>query len=132
LKVALDLVVNEGLNPLEAAAKVGLHARTMYLALQKPFVLAYLRHARHVLREQARAQNIHHMIEMRSSSPNEMCKLGAMKLIEQDDEPALRSAAHAVAPGLVINVIAPSGPMPRPPTLDLTPVPEPDPPDDAA
>jgi hypothetical protein len=116
LKRALDRVVDEGMDPYEAARAEGLLARSMRKALAKAHVLQYLRQARVVLREQARAQNIHHMIEMRRSSPNEMARLGAMKLIESEDDSYRTTNAHAaLVPGLVIQILrdsrAPTEPM---------------------
>jgi hypothetical protein len=119
LKTVLDRVVNEGADPYEAGRAVGMHARSIRKALAKGHVLAYLRAARHVLREQARAQNIFHMIEMRRSSTNEMAKIAAMKLIEANDDAAGRDDHAGSTPGLVIHVI--HGTPSRPPTIDVTP-----------
>ena len=127
LKTALDLVVGEGLDPYEAAAKVGMHARSMRLALNKRHVLAYLRHAREVLRTTASAQNIHYAIKMRAESPNEMARLGAMKFIDNEEEHQRLSGGRQMMPGLQIVV------MNAPPslrsggssvTIDTMPAPE--------
>jgi hypothetical protein len=106
LKNVLDRVVNEGADPYEAGRAEGMLARSIRKALAKPHVLAYLRAARQVLREQARAQNIHHMIEMSRSSTNEMAKLGAMKLLEQNDEYSRPNAHGQTMPGLVICIVS--------------------------
>jgi hypothetical protein len=124
LKVCLDLVVNEGADPYEAARKIGYHARSMRLALAKPHVLAYLRRARQVLREQARAQNIHFMIKMRAEGSNEMAKLGAMRLIEADDEVAHRSSMP-VSPGLQIVIVDRGGSRTVAPTIEHESEPKP-------
>jgi hypothetical protein len=119
LKAALDLVVNEGLDPYEAAAKLNYHARSMRMALAKRHVLAYLRAQREVLRQTASAQNIHHAIDMRAHSSNEMCRLGAMKFIEQiEDEARSGGRPGAPLPGLQI-VIYQDRPAPR--VIDVTP-----------
>jgi hypothetical protein len=124
LKLALDLVVNEGLEPYEAAVKVGYHPRSMRLALNKRHVLTYLRRAREVLRKTASAQNIHFAIQMRARSSNAMARLGAMKFIEQDDEAEARSTAGPSAAGFVI--LLPAGFQPSPPEpIDVTPTVQP-------
>ena len=104
LKIALDLVVDQGLDPYEAAAKVGMHARSMRLALNKRHVLTYLRNAREVLRTTASAQNIHYAIKMRAESPNEMARLGAMKFIDNEEEHQRLSGSRQMSPGFVIVV----------------------------
>jgi len=124
LKEALDLVVNEGTDPYEAAAKVGLHARSMRLALARKHVLAYLRAQREVLRQRASAQNIFHAVKMRESSTNEMAKLGAMKFIEAIEETPRLGAGQPSVPGLCV-VIVGAQPAPlaaEPVALDVTPV----------
>jgi hypothetical protein len=121
LKIALDLVVNEGLDPYEAAAKVGYHARSMRMALAKRHVLAYLRKAREDLRAIASAQNIHHAIEMRANSSNEMAKLGAMRLIERLGEDDGRPGSEPLGPGLQIVIVQGQPPSLPPRTIDITP-----------
>jgi hypothetical protein len=133
LKLVLDRVVQEGADPYEAGRIEGMHARSIRLALAKPHVLGYLRRARQVLREQARAQNIHHMIKMRAEGRNEMARLGAMRLIETDDEAAHRSPMP-VSPGLQIVIVSDAprtAPRPGAPTIDVTRH-KPDEPPDAA
>jgi hypothetical protein len=105
LKTAIDLVVQEGLDPYEAAAKVGMHARSMRLALNRRHVLTYLRQAREVLRATASAQNIHYAIAMRAGSTNEMARLGAMKFIEGDDAEIQQRRGSISSPGLVIQIV---------------------------
>jgi hypothetical protein len=117
LKLVLDMVVNEGADPYEAGRTVGMHARSIRLSLAKPHVLAYLRRARQVLRETARAQNIHHQIRMRAESPNEMARLGAMKLLEQDDDRSDARAHVPVMPGLLIVINAPPSGSPKAPPV---------------
>jgi hypothetical protein len=123
LKLAIDAVVEEGLDPYEAAAKVGMHARSMRLALNRRHVLAYLRQQREVLRQTASAQNIHHAIAMRAGSTNEMAKLGAMKFIEAiEDEVQRRGHVPALTPGLVIQIVNNSAPSREPEKMiNITP-----------
>lgn len=102
LNAALELVVNEGLDPIEAARTVNLNVHSMRLALQRRHVLAHLRHLREVLRATASAQNIHHAIKMRAESENAMAKLGAMKFIEGVDDAQQSAAARVQQPGFVI------------------------------
>ncbi len=105
LRDALDLVVNEGLDPYEAAQKLGMHARSMRLALNKRHVLTYLRGAREVFRLQASAQNIHHAVELRANAKNEMARLGAMKFIEGVEDTQQSAAARQQAPGFIVQVV---------------------------
>jgi hypothetical protein len=123
LKAVLDLVVDEGLDPYAAAAKLGYHARSMRMALNKRHVLAYLRTAREVLRQAASAQNIHFAVEMRANSTNEMAKLGAMKFIEQIEDEALRRGhVPALTPGLVIQIVNSGAPSREPEKMiNITP-----------
>jgi hypothetical protein len=128
LKTALELVVNEGLDPYEAATKVGLHRRTMRLALNKRHVLTHLRAAREVLRTTASAQNIHYAIAMRAGSTNEMARLGAMKFIEGNDEETQQRRGSISSPGLVIQIVqspVPRVPVTTEPIVDLKPAPVP-------
>jgi hypothetical protein len=125
LKAALDLVVNDGLDPYEAAQKLGMHARSMRLALNKRHVLTYLRQAREVLRTTASAQNIHYAIEMRAGSTNEMARLGAMKFIEGNDEETQRRAGITTVPGLVIQIVNAPAPREHVTTVDVLPEPAP-------
>ena len=109
------MVVNEGADPYEAGRSVGMHARSIRQSLAKAHVLSYLRRARQVLRETARAQNIHHQIKMRAESPNEMARLGAMKLLEQDDDRGDARSHVPVMPGLVVVIASSGAPLPKPP-----------------
>jgi hypothetical protein len=128
LKTVLDAVVNEGADPYEAGRIEGMHARSIRLALAKPHVLSYLRSRRQVVREQAPAQNLHHMIKKSDTTSNEMAKLGAMKLLEGvDDERIAGRGAMSLLPGLQIVIVAQSRGDPREPgpMIDVTPIPEP-------
>jgi hypothetical protein len=127
LKLVLDRVVNEGADPYEAARAVGMHARSVRKALAKGHVLAYLRAARQVLRETARAQNIHHMIAMRAESSNEMARLGAMKLIEQEDGRSDAAGGVPTQPGLIICITGMPAGARLPPSPGVTIEQDPDP-----
>lgn len=106
LKDCLDLVVFEGLDPYEAAAKLGMTARAMRLALNRRPVVAYLRAQREVFRTTASAQNIHRAIKLRDTSGNAMAQLGAMKFIEGIDDERQSAASRMQSPGFVIVVQA--------------------------
>lgn len=58
VRVAIDAMVFDGLHRKEAALKAGIADHTLYQALRKPSVLAYLNGQQGVLRTSARARTI--------------------------------------------------------------------------
>lgn len=103
LVVACKAIVWEGQELDQAASSAGLTTRALRLALQRPHVLAFLKEEREVLLAVARAQNIHHAIEVRRGD-NAMARLGAIKVIEaQTDHQPGQGVARE--PGLVIQIV---------------------------
>src|SRR5688572_21974838 len=78
LQVALDAIVHEGIEMDEAAERAGLTTRNVRLAMQRPWVIAYMREQRAMLVSELTASNPHHLRRMRAGSPNQMVRLGAV------------------------------------------------------
>jgi hypothetical protein len=132
LKEACRLMVEEGLTYQQAAAQAGLHVRSVYSALQRPHVLQALRRMREVFVERLCLENPSHLAELRGQRSNMNAAVRAIVELEAiKDEPHGRQSGMQTMPGLVVNIInTPS--LPRPPmTIDVEPMPEPDPPDAA-
>ena len=108
LKTALDLMIYEGQAFDVAARTANLTVRSMRRALDRPYVIAYLKAQREVFRASASAANIHRLVEMRDKSGNAMAKLGAIKVLEQIDETAPNAGNRAASPGFVVVVNVPA------------------------
>ena len=118
-KVALDLMVYQGLNRKEAAEQAGLKDHALYVALTKPHVKAYYMRQLDVLRTSERARNIHTLAEVRDQKSNQMARVQAVKALEQiDDEREAGRGANSL-PGLQI-VIVQGGSAPAP-AIDVSP-----------
>lgn len=103
LAEAITLMVETGARWDDAAQQVGLTARTMRLALDRPHVIAFLRARKQVFREAASTANIKRLCEIRDAA-NNMPAVQAIKLLEQiPDENA--SSARGIQPGFVVQIL---------------------------
>jgi hypothetical protein len=105
-----------------AGGACGYSARSMRKALEKPWVIAFLRQRRVVFREAAYAANILKLCELRDGADNSMAQLGAIKALEQlgeNDEVQAKRAATGV--GIVIIVGKEQHQQAAPVTIDVTP-----------
>lgn len=82
LKDALDAIVFEGAEMDAAARRANITTRAVRLAMEKPHVLAYVRAQRALLTSEVHASNVHHLKKLRSDSPNQLARLGAVREIE--------------------------------------------------
>ena len=96
LKVALDAIVHEAAEMDAAAKQAGMSTRGVRLAMMKPWCQAYLREQRALLVHELHAGNVHHLRTLRSDSPNQLVRLGAVREIE--------SVAEGRRGGTAINV----------------------------
>src|ERR1700687_5642337 len=107
LKIALDLMVWEGLKYQDAATKAGLASSSVRFALRKPHVLQHYNAELTALRTSARAQNFHRLDKIADDSKNDMARVAAVKTMEniadQADEKGPRSAV--TMPGLQIVIV---------------------------
>jgi hypothetical protein len=102
---ALDAMVWDGLELVEASRNFKISAFAMRKAMAKPHVQAYLRSERQVLRESLSPRNIHRLREIRDAA-NNMPAIQAIRTLEQmsDDQPTGGSAASH-SPGITIRII---------------------------
>lgn len=102
---ALDAMIWDGLEMVEAARNFKISAVAMRKALAKPHVQAYLRSERQVLRESLSPRNIHRLREIRDAA-NNMPAVQAIRTLEgmSDDHSAGGSGASA-SPGITIRII---------------------------
>lgn len=107
LHTAIELMVFEGLEMDDAAAKVGLTTFSVRRALDRPHVIAHLRARREVSRAAACAANIHRLKQIRDAADN-MPAVQAIRSLEQlgEDEAGRPSAMRM--PGLQIVLIQPA------------------------
>jgi hypothetical protein len=87
LKVALDLIVFEGLKVEDAAKRAGIQPAHVYSALEKPYVLQYVRKQRKVLRESISGRATHRMVELSEQSKSLPAAVSATKALMVVDEP---------------------------------------------
>jgi hypothetical protein len=107
LKVALDLIIHEGLDWEVAAAQAKLQVRTMRLAMRRPHVLAYLRAERHVVLASVVAQNPRRLQKLRDQDENRSAAVRAAGVLEaMNDNPMAQPGAMNVSPGLTIVVVS--------------------------
>jgi hypothetical protein len=118
-KAAIDLMVWEGLNRKDAAARAGLKDHALYVALSKPHVKAYYMRQLDVLRTSERARNIHAFVEVRDQTGNQMARVQAAKALEQiSDEQSQSNQGVRSAPGMVVVVVG--NVVSQPPMIDVT------------
>lgn len=82
LKTALDKIVHEAAEMDVAATAAGITTRAVRMALQKPWVMGYMREQKALLVQELAAGNPHHLRTLRGASPNQMVRLGAVRAIE--------------------------------------------------
>jgi hypothetical protein len=104
LKVALDLMVWQGIKRAEAAAQAGLADNSLQVALRKPHVLAHYTAELAALRTSLRAKNVHRLDGIAESSGNDMAKVSAIKTMEAlaDQADAVAKPGQQQLPGMVI------------------------------
>lgn len=104
LRVALDLMVWEGLPRKEAAAKAGMTEHGLYKALRKPPVRAAYLAECEVLRTSGRARRIHRLEEMVEQNDNKAAVINAALALDRIDA-VEQSTARSTTPGLTIVVV---------------------------
>lgn len=97
VKLAIDLMVFEGMKRDEAAEAVGLAMISLRQALLKPHNLAYLNEQMEVLRTSGRPRALRKMIDLIDEAKTERIQFEAAKYIDGMDRPS-----HAV--GATVNV----------------------------
>ena len=83
LAEAIELMIEEGKPWDDAARAVGMSARSMRKALDKPHVIAFLRTRKQVFRALASAGNISALVDVRQNSGNAMARVQAVRALEQ-------------------------------------------------
>lgn len=115
LREAIEAAITEGLHWPDAARKVGLTARAMRLALNKPHVLRFINERKAQFRAEISTRNEFRLAEIRDQNENKMAAVNSIKLLEQmdreqEDRPAL---LRHVTPGVVVVINADRGPRPQ-------------------
>lgn len=90
-KLAVELMVYEGLKRKEAAETVGMHEESLRRALTKPNTLAYMNECMEVLRTSGRPRALRKMIELVDEAKTERIQFEAAKYLDGMDRPS-----HAV------------------------------------
>jgi hypothetical protein len=107
LRIALDLMVWEGLKYQDAATKAGLAASSVRFALRKPHVLQHYNAELAALRTSARAHNFHRLDGIADTSKNDMARVAAVKAMEAiaDQADEKQRPGSAILPGLQIVIV---------------------------
>jgi hypothetical protein len=87
----------------DAARNVGLTARAMRKALDKPHVIAHLKQRKQVSREAASAANIKRLCEIRDAADN-MPAVQAIRELERLPDDNASGARH-LTPGFVVQIV---------------------------
>lgn len=106
LKRALDAMVWQGLTRAAAAKHANLSEHSLYSALRKPHVKAFLLAEMDVLRTSERTRSIHRLAELREQNDNKMVAFNAAKELAGTSESSQSGANTARIPGLVVVVNA--------------------------
>lgn len=106
---AINRMIDLGERWDDAARAVGLSARTMRKALERPHVVAHLRTQKQVFREAACTANIKRLCEIRDAA-NNMPAVQAIKALEQLGDDPQANAQRSQSPGIVIVIGAPAPP----------------------
>jgi hypothetical protein len=102
LKTALDLMVWEGAPYDEAAKAVGLAARSMRKALERPHVLAYLAAGKKQLRASESARILRRLVILAHQDDNKNAAVAACRAVEHIPEEEGPRHGQAQVPGFVI------------------------------
>ena len=131
VREAIRLMVEEGRKRPEAAAAVGMQDDSLYRALRRPECLALRTSLLGSLREAESSRSIARVANLADTAASEHVRLGANELLLglNGEGPVIRgSVTHhhqGLAPGLVVNFIAPPDAAPAlpagPPVIDATP-----------
>ena len=100
---AINRMVELGERYDDAGRAVGLTARSMRKALDRPHVIAFLRARKQVFREAASTANIKRLCEIRDAA-NNMPAVQAIKALEQLPDDNV-SAAKGLMPGFVVQIV---------------------------
>jgi hypothetical protein len=117
VRKAIQLMVWEGMQIVEAAKQVGLTGQAMRLAIEKPAVLAALKREKQVLRESVSARNIHRLREIRDAADN-MPAIQAIRTLEQLGEETHTASGLTPSQGITIRIV---NEAPSPQMVDVTP-----------
>ena len=122
LRRALEAMVWQGSRREQAAATAGITDHSLRTALAKPHVKAWYMAQLQVLRDSARAKNIHRLTEIRDAA-NNMPAVQAIKALEQLEEVSASTSNVQRNPGLQIVILqaATSPVLPSAPTLEHEP-----------
>ena len=126
LRTALVEMVWEGSRRADAAKAAGMTDHGLREALRKPHVKAWYLQELRVLRESERSRTFHRLTELRDQDTNRNAAVAAARTLEgiTDTEEARPRTSYPQMPGLCINIITPASPMPRPPLVDVEPMPD--------
>lgn len=102
LKVALQVMVWEGLKRADAATKAGMTDHGLREALRRPHVKRFYLDELDVLRTSERARNFLAMREVRDQDSNQMAKLNAAQAMDREADQSDSPAAQRQSPGLTI------------------------------
>jgi hypothetical protein len=133
LKIALELMIWEGLSRMEAAAKAGLADNSVRVALKKPHVLRFYGTELAALRTSLRARNTHVLAGISENSENDAARVKAVQVLEGMSDAVLSGgytsdgrprAGYVIdigpSPGVVIQIVPPAAKQ-EPPMIDVTP-----------
>lgn len=105
LRAALDKMVWEGAELVDACRAVEFSPSAMRKALCRPHVLAYVNKERQVLRASIAPKNIHRLREIRDAD-NNMPAVNAIKVLEQlGEDQSAREAGVSASPGVTIRIV---------------------------
>lgn len=104
LREAIECMITEGLDRVEAAKKVALSPRAMRAALGKPHVIRYVQERRVNFRAELCGRNEYRLGELRDQNENKMAAVSAIKVLEQLDREESVKPTHNrnVTPGVVV------------------------------
>jgi hypothetical protein len=101
---AIELIVFEGLDLQDAAAKAGLTTFQLRQAFGRAHVIAHFKARREVFRAEVAGQNIHRAKQIRDAADN-MPAVNAMKFIEDCGREQTNSTDASHSPHLTIRIV---------------------------
>jgi hypothetical protein len=102
LRNACDHMVQSGLPWQDAARAANLHTTAMWLALQRPHVIAYIKQQRQVFRESVSSWADFRMLELAKQDDNKAAAFSATKDLRGITDQSVSISQRQSSPGLVV------------------------------
>ena len=104
VKAVIELMVEQGTPWNEAANSLGISARTMRKALDKPHVIKYLRERKYVFREAISAANPVRLARIADQTDNHAAAVNAIRTLERMNDDAGDTTSRP-SPGFALVIV---------------------------